>query len=178
MSDKTLILVHPGSMCGSARMHLGKFEADAAREAVLYEVEHHNGPLIVIDGFLSDELSVQERAIIEDRLIKSENEGHLCLRVWGCDAGEDPFTGWRSFGLQGRHAVFEDQRAAIRSVSHMIDTADVEVTGAWATDDLSSGCATSVLQELQQAIGNKTVVQMSPYALREPDEDLNDIEPA
>lgn len=178
MSDKTLILVHPGSMCGSARMHLGKYEADAAREAVLYEVEHHNGPLIIIDGFLSDELSAQEQAVIEDRLIKGESEGHLSLRIWGCDAGEDPIAGWNSFGMQGQHAVFEDQRAAIKSVSHMIGTAEIEVTGAWATDDLSSGCATSVLQELQQALGDKAVVQMSPYALREPDQDFDDIEPA
>jgi len=90
-APEALVLVHPGSMCGSARMFLGKSEADGARNAVLGEVAAHTGPIVVIDGFLSDELTSSEQAIIEEALSSNAEAGHLALRLWGCDAGEAPY---------------------------------------------------------------------------------------
>jgi hypothetical protein len=161
-------------MRGSARASLGRAAADAAREEVLHEVATHTGDLIVIDGFLSDELSDQEAEIIETSLIENEAEGHLALRVWGCDAGEDPYLYWRGFGLEGRHATFDGQEEAAKAVSEMIQDGDVVITGAWVRDDLSSGCATSVMLALKEVLGERCDVTMSDCALREPDEELDD----
>ena len=55
-SNPILVLVHPGSACGSADMNLGKFEARAARAELAYELDYWHGTLLVIDGELSDEL--------------------------------------------------------------------------------------------------------------------------
>ena len=52
-----LILVHPGSLCGSADMNLCD-EADAAREAVIDELNGWSGSILVLDGWLSDELGL------------------------------------------------------------------------------------------------------------------------
>jgi len=137
----------------------------------------HEGGLIVIDGFLSDELSAAENAVIIEALERNGREGHLALRVWGCDAGETPPAEWTSFGLTNRQAVFDGQEEAAAELSFLIDTPHVEVTGAWARDDLTSGCATSVLLALREMMGDRSTITMSPCALREPDETPDDLEP-
>lgn len=53
---KTLILVHPGSLCGSANFNLGKQEARAVRDEVIAELSAWDGNILVLDGALSDEL--------------------------------------------------------------------------------------------------------------------------
>jgi hypothetical protein len=56
MTQKLLVIVHPGSACGSADFNLGKFEARAARDTLRGAIEDWEGGVIVIDGELSDEL--------------------------------------------------------------------------------------------------------------------------
>lgn len=53
---RVLVLVHPGSACGSANFNIGKFEARAARDALCSELDNWRGDVLVIDGELSDEL--------------------------------------------------------------------------------------------------------------------------
>ncbi|MFX4299989.1 hypothetical protein [Pseudosulfitobacter pseudonitzschiae] len=165
---KTLILVHPGSLCGSARAMLGKYDADAAREEILYQVSHHHGPLVVIDGSFSDELSRAENELIETSLARNEALGYLALRIWGCDAGDAPYIGWKPTGLMGKHAVFDGQEEAACSIADLIDTPIIEITGAWATEDRSSGCVCSVHDALVSVHGPARDIRVSDMALMEP----------
>lgn len=169
---KTLILVHPGSLCGSARAMLGKYDADAAREEILYEVSHHHGPLVIIDGSFSDELSRAENELIETSLARNEALGHLALRIWGCDAGEAPYIGWKPTGLAGKHAVFDGQEEAACAIADILDTGQILITGAWATEDGSSGCVCSVRDALIASLGPDRNIEISETALMEPDCDL------
>jgi len=177
MSDKfenapeALVLVHPGSLCGSARMAIGKQEANAIRENILEEVARHNGPLVVIDGFLSDELSFHENSLINEALVENAAEGHLALRLWGCDAGEDTYSGWTSYGAPMEEAVFDGQEQAAKMIAARLADHRIVITGAWATDDLSTGCATSVLVALREALGGQAEVVYSSNVLYEPFED-------
>lgn len=170
----TLILVHPGSLCGSARSMLGKFEADAARDEILHEVSHHEGPLIIIDGSFSDELSRAENELIESSLARNEALGHLALRIWGCDAGEPPYTGWKSTGLMDRHAVFDGQEEAARAIAEILDCDMILITGAWATENGSSGCVCSVRDALLEVLGKDMDIRISGTALMEPVDDPED----
>jgi hypothetical protein len=173
-APEVLVLVHPGSMCGSARMFLGKSEADGARSAVLEEVAAHLGPIVVIDGFLSDELTSTEQAIIDEALSSNADAGHLAVRLWGCDAGEAPYPGWAPFGASMEGAVFEGQEKAATAIAPRLADHRIFVTGAWATEDLSSGCASSVLVALREALGDAAEVEHSDNVLYEPDPSLDD----
>ena len=166
---KALVLVHPGSMCGSAEMQIGRDRATELRKAVLKEVSEHTGPLVVIDGFLSDELFPEEDALIMEALQRNAEQGHFARRFWGCDGGEEPFDAWESFGADdGEQTEFEGQEAAAETFAHHLAHTEIRVSGAWATDDLSSGCATSVMIVLREQLGENVVVRHSWYAFYEP----------
>lgn len=51
-----MIVVHPGSACGSANFNLGKYEGRAARDGLVHEISNWSGSVLVVDGELSDEL--------------------------------------------------------------------------------------------------------------------------
>lgn len=165
----TLILVHPGSLCGSARSILGRLDANAARDEILFEVSQHQGDLVVIDGSLSDELSRGENETIEASLARVEADGHLALRIWGCDSGEAPYIGWKATGLQGRHAVFDGQEEAAAAIADILGSGEISVTGAWATQDGSTGCVCSVRDALVDTLGDIGCITISETALMEPD---------
>lgn len=171
-----LVLVHPGSLCGSAAAQLGKMDARAAREEILMEVAQHEGGLLVIDGCLSDELSQDEQQMIEAALDRAAARGALAARLWGCDAGEEPFDAWRGRALADGTSITDHQDTAAAAAAVHISAPEIIVTGAWATPDHSSGCASSVLLALREALGEKAVVRMSPSALEEPDEFDEDLE--
>lgn len=149
----TLVLVHPGSLCGSAESQLGKYEARSLQEGLKYRLDEHEGAIVVIDGFLSDEIHSNLRASITDALDRAEAAGHLALRVWGCDAGEPPFEGWEdlyAFGDVPEGSVFDGQEEAAKALAARIWASNhaIECTGAWARSDMTSGCVTSVMQVL------------------------------
>lgn len=173
-TPEALVLVHAGSLCGSARIFIGKQEADSARHAVLQEVADHRGPLIVIDGFLSDELSSHEQALIDEALAENAASGHLALRLWGCDAGESPYPSWAPFGASMEGAVFEGQEEAATAIAPRLADHRILVTGAWATEDLSTGCASSVLVALREALGSAAEIEHSDHVVYEPDPSLDD----
>lgn len=170
-SDReTLILVHPGSMCGSARMQLGRREADAARAEVLDRVASHDGPLLVIDGALSDELSHSENALINQAVQRSVAAGHLAGRVWGCDSGEAPFTGWSGLRTDGGRLVFDGQEAAASDLAPALPQGPILVTGAWAGSNSGDGCVNSVANAIRAVLGRETPVGIDETALLMPPE--------
>ena len=167
---ETLILVHPGSMCGSARMQLGRAEADAARAEVLDRVRAHEGPLLVIDGALSDELSVAENALIDRAVLAAGYRGQLAARVWGCDSGEVPYCRWAGFRSDDGPLVFDGQEAAATDLVPSLPDGPVLVTGAWAGTNASDGCVNSVANAIRSVLGREARVGIDATALLMPEE--------
>lgn len=169
-APETLILVHPGSMCGSARMQMGRLEADAARAEVLERVRSHDGPLFVIDGALSDELSASENALIEAALCRSEAAGHPAGRLWGCDSGEAPFPGWSGRRADRGPLVFDGQRAAAEALAPSLPAGPVLITGAWAGSNADQGCVNAVANAVRAVLGREARVGIDETALLMPEE--------
>ena len=171
---EALVLVHAGSLCGSARMQLGRPEADAARAEILDEVASHEGPLVIIDGSMSDEISPHENTLMEAALARNAEAGHLSLRMWGCDEGVGPYPEWTPFGGSREGLSFGGQVEAAEAVAPRLADNAITVTGAWATEDLSSGCASSVVTALRAALGPGAIIEHSPCVLYEPEEELEE----
>ncbi|KKL25219.1 hypothetical protein LCGC14_2407500, partial [marine sediment metagenome] len=137
---KTLVLVHPGSMFGSAEWAIGG-KVQLYRNNIRRQILEHTGNFIVIDGFLSDEIDTEfEEAIhcgLCNAVTNANQAGPLdsvsAMRAWGCDGGESPFDEWESFGSVCLPSVFDGQGEAAEFLCKHLRTDVVEVTGAWAT---------------------------------------------
>ena len=171
-ANNLLILVHPGSLFGSAETNLGKLEARAAREEIWQTVLDHEGSLLVIDGMFSDEIPPAHDAGIEEALGAARARGGLAIRAWGCDAGEAPPAGWlsRRRELDGKEPFVADgQREVIERLARdmgadFVDLA-IGVTGAWASYG-ESGCVNSVVDAVRECGGKATALDCALY---EPD---------
>lgn len=171
MTDaETLFLVHPGSMCGSARMQLGRSDADAARYAVLDRVLNHDGPLFVIDGALSDELPSHDDDLINRAVRKAVDAGYPAGRVWGCDSGEMPGAKWSGSLTGGGTLVFDGQEAAATQLAPLIPAGCTLVTGAWAGSNANEGCVNSVANAIRSVLGREGRVGIDETAIMMPPE--------
>lgn len=159
-----LILVHPGSACGSADFNLGRSEAEAARERLCEDLDEWHGSLIVIDSSLSDEIAWRphlcnairralSRADPEDRnrthlpappdlpseeqLRDSCPEAGFALRIWGCDDVGPHHA--ETVALLLKSGIFDPGRASL------------SITGAWYDPDGDEGCVNAVAAGLRQA---------------------------
>lgn len=138
---ETLVVVHPGSCCGSADFNLGRYEASGEREYLATFLERWDGPVIVIDGGLSDELPDYPtlNAALLSALARAKDAGQASMRVYGCDEEER------------RHQAAATRRLIKRGVLR----ADVPVrlTGAWVGGDSAddTGCVNSVAKVLREA---------------------------
>lgn len=144
-----LVVVHPGSACGSADYNIGRFEARAARDALVTALKTWHGGVLVIDGELSDELPdfPALNGAIDVALSQARDRGHTSLRVVGDDP--DQVKRISEFVKKGGSAVREFQ---------------YEVTGAWYHPEDGSGCVGSVITQLQK-MGCKARVHESAVEL-------------
>ena len=174
---KTLVLVLPGSMFGSAESQLGR-KAREYRNAVAEEILSHDGHFAVIDGFLSDEIQSGFDDVIEkglsNAILAAERMGYpnsiSAVRMYGCDTGEVAYDGWqenRSFCLD---KYFDGPDDAAQFLSRYLETSEITVTGAWATLDDNSGCVNGVAQTLRSLMPN-IQVRISETAIFEEYED-------
>jgi hypothetical protein len=149
-SQHILVLVHPGSACGSADYNLGKVNAREARENLIQTLDQWNGALLVIDGELSDELDFypQFSRSIETALHRAKGLGLIGQRV----IGNDPDQVLRI--TEFVTSMSEQDKA---------DTA-FTVTGAWLHPEDGTGCVGSVHQQLL-ALGCKSQVDDSAVSL-------------
>ena len=140
-----LILVHPGSLCGSADMNLCD-EADAAREAVIDELNGWSGSILVLDGWLSDELGLYPllKKAIDDAISRSPM---LAERL----EADDP-----------EHAEIAVNHLAQLRVP--LDT-PISLTGAWYEPDFDSGCVLHTQQGLLEAGYTNVKVMQSAAVL-------------
>lgn len=140
--NRMLVIVHPGSACGSADMNIGRYNADYLRAEMTGLILSWDGGVVVIDSDLSDELNETWRRsyrelgeAIEQAVERAQTQGKLALRVVANDFGE--YT----------------QMEAIRDIvqTHQWDPAklNVTLTGAWVHDD-GQGCVHSVREVLEE----------------------------
>lgn len=157
------VLVHPGSMFGSAEHNLGEREASRARDEVFAELAHSDGSMniAVIHGFLPDE--IEPTRLVELKIAEAINHesGLGALRLWGCDAGSDadpelgPFDG-----------EFNHQSSAAEHLATLVeDGAKITVSGAWHDPVDGIGCVTGVAEVLANAFGKRAEIRISAKAL-------------
>jgi hypothetical protein len=135
---RTFVLVHPGSLCGSADAMLEDAEAERTRRGILAFLRAlASDPgiqILVIEGMFSDELPTwmpEVAALLED----ARAEGRSVLAH--DDDAEDHLRPW-----QYRAADFVESLADRGQ--------EVFVGGAWLhTGDLPGGCVTAVAETLQ-----------------------------
>jgi hypothetical protein len=144
---KTLVIVHPGSCCGSANDHYGsRSTANAVRDGLVYEWNSWQGGVIVIDGELSDELPdyPELNSALSGILARAKQNGLISIRRFG----HDP-----------------DQVSVIKTLLKKLNlptgAVHFDVTGAWYYND-TEGCVTSVYDAIT-SLGYKATI--SDYAL-------------
>lgn len=130
--NSLLVLVHPGSACGSANANLGRFDARAARSGLVSELAVWTGGLLVIDGSLSDELDGYPHfaEAITLALDRAKVAGAISLRVFGSDDND-----------------FNQTKATQAFLAeHALDpaTSAITLTGAWYDDSGLDGCVNDV----------------------------------
>lgn len=158
--QKILVIVHPGSCCGSADMNLGRYEARPLRDYLAAAVNAWRGPVLVIDGCLSDEL--REPAYehlgraIKNALRRAKYAKLPAKREWGCDDCGP--------GSSGATEALIKQR--------LIATGDhVVLTGAWATRGETWGCVNGAANVLDAAGISNEFHDSAFYELEDEDED-------
>lgn len=150
---KILVLVHPGSACGSATFNLGNDEARRARSELTHELNAWTGGVIVIDGELSDELEgwpIYANAI-EGALERARQAGHVSVRL----DGHDP-------------AHLARIREFVRREPELSHAADFTVSGAWYHPEDETGCVGTTVSALR-ALGCRA--QVSDAAVCMPSEE-------
>ena len=136
-----LIIVHPGSACGSADMNLGSPNAENQRLDMQEFVEAWEGAIVVIDGELSSELEDGRRSwmewgkAIQTSMDKAEANGFLATRVLGDDMGD--------------YTQMDAARDLVKTHGWTPQNATIALTGAWI-DDEGGGCVMSVKEALEE----------------------------
>jgi len=135
---EVLILVHPGSACGSANFNLGKTSAASGRDGLILDLELSAGHVFVIDGEFSDEIENYEKfcAAINDALKRAHDRGDFAERIMGDD--NDDFN-------QVAAAQTLIKRHGLSTTKH-----HVLLTGAWFDPDGKHGCVNSVYEVFSQ----------------------------
>ena len=127
---EVMVVVHPGSACGSADFNLGD-EAGRAREVLARDIMAWAGDMLVVDGVLSDEIGHYALLAIALENAGDQKEARF-VRCRACDDdGEWPHIVRRTFDREwpgGPHRV--------------------TVTGAWLHDD-GGGCVGAVAEALR-----------------------------
>lgn len=131
-----LIVVHPGSACGSADFNLGSYGAEA-RAFLIQDLQHWSGGVIVIDGDLSNELAMPRfrplDQAIKAALSQAAAKGAIAVRR----AGNDP--------AQGRVV-----RQIIKQLGLLPTMTKFSLTGAWVQSSDDGGCVADVHRVLMR----------------------------
>lgn len=156
--NEFLVLVHPGSACGSANDNIGKWAANGARDGLVMELDNWRGSVIVLETDLSDEIvnyPLLDQAI-NNALQRAKADGLVSLRLMGEDPQQKDFI--RDFV----NTLTPEQKK----------TATFEVTGAWFYREDGGGCVGGVYDAL---IAMGCQANVSEYALCE-DELVDEID--
>lgn len=165
LNQNILVVVHPGSVFLSGRSQISEASFRETSANLFRDIQNADG-LVIIDGSLSDGVPETIQALIRKKFQECERAGAPAMRVWGCDAGERPYAGWEQHGMPGT-AVHDGQALAAAAISAQLHgVGSITVTGAWATQDNSSGCVCDVADVLRAALPDCAVI-VSDHALYE-----------
>jgi hypothetical protein len=133
--DRILVLVHPGSACGSADFHHGSPYAETERAMLVRALDSWEGPLVVVDSDLSDEIGGYPplARAIADALARSTLSSHATRLLAG--DGKEDYDGTDWVPQVRDHVVATGARHAV-------------ITGAWYHDDDDGGCVNAVYDAL------------------------------
>ena len=143
--EKTLVVVHPGSACGSADFNLGGVEAAQARERLSNTVFKWTGPVLVIDGELSDELAIY--ALPALALINKEDAGST-ERTMACALTSDDWV----------------EKACLFISERVNPETEILLTGAWHQKEDRKGCIDAVEKNLNE-MGYRTEISACALVL-------------
>lgn len=130
--DPILVVVHPGSACGSADFNLGsRLNGDAARDGLRHEFDGWRGGVIVLSGTLDDELPNYPalNTALDGLLERAKAAGKVAIRA----RAEDPAQASVIKRLLGN----PKNRGS-----------EYVVTGAWLYDK-EQGCVGDVIQAIR-----------------------------
>lgn len=155
-----LILVHPGSLCGSADYNIGRLNACAARDEIASQLNGWNGRLLVLDGALSDELPSYRQL----------NEA-IRQAVARCSTA----TGF------GRRVDADDPDHSEIAVRHLREariplSTEVFVTGAWYHPGNDGGCVNGAFDALKAAGYRKASIDDSACSIDQGDDEDNQLD--
>jgi hypothetical protein len=136
MTQRLLVIVHPGSACGSADFNLGH-TAGTNRRMLAQDIAQWHGGVLVIDGELSDELPRYPalQSAITKALNQAKSNGFIAQRVYG-DA-------------EGSPNQMQVARRFIKTMKLQPRDWQIALTGAWA--DAADGCVASVRDVFHRA---------------------------
>lgn len=146
-----LILVHPGSACGSADFHHGTSYASSERAMLVDRLMTWQGDLVVADSDLSDELSGYPELAnaIDEALARAASSGHAARLLAGDHDDDYDECDWVS--------QIEEHVVGLGSTRAII-------TGAWYHPDDDHGCVNAVYDALQET-GVRVEVDESALAI-------------
>lgn len=135
-----LVVVHPGSLCGSVNMHLG-IAAESTRHAVTSEICEWAGAVAVIGGDFDDELEHPRYASLRAALSRA------------------------SFKVYGAATDLGLKKAARRILRRfrIDERCRVTVTGAWHDHD-GNGCVTCVAKTMMGRAGGAVAISKNAPA--------------
>lgn len=145
--SQILVIVHPGSACGSADFNYGnRTTAEIYREALIREWRNWRGGVVVIDSALSDELPGYPhlKAALDNLLVRAAAAGRPAIRTRANDPKQNLAIG-----------------TLLRKWKLPKDQAQFLVTGAWHYPD-DRGCVGGVCRTIR-ALDYRA--EISPAAL-------------
>jgi hypothetical protein len=148
-----LVLTHPGSACGSADSLLGRYDARSSRDGLSHELERWDGHILVVDGELSDEISMYmtyNRAL-EHALHRAKGAGLISARVFACD---NLTPNWPTKVAK-----------AVKAMRLPTDN-PIVVSGAWFVPNEQYGCVNATDRALGRA--GYTNIRISDYVVVDP----------
>lgn len=156
-----MVVVHPGSACGSANSSLGKGSANLYRAEIASDVQNHVGHILVVDGEFSDELPYYPmfNTAISNAVVHAKHAGYQGTRIKADDESTSDWT------------VLVANK--IEAMGVQTDS-PVSLTGAWFCEDDSSGCVNATRAILTQRGFHCTVLDS---AARDPEGDLDGEDP-
>ena len=171
---KTLVVVHPASLMSNAEHWICPEILSTCRTNICNQIRAHEGNIIILESnypFEPDELL--EDALqtgLENAVGVATDYGCLnpasALRIWGADEQTPPFGQYTGSGSWYIPRVYTRQQRISSFLCNHLQTDDIEITGAWATLDDSTGCVNAVAKSFRLGMPN-VKVRISETALFE-----------
>lgn len=153
-----LIMVHPGSACGSLNSAFGRSGGGAYRDGLVIDLNNSKGGVLVVDGELSDELPHY-----------SEFDAAIKNALQRAEAGKFPFG--RIMADDQSHQWVGKVIKTVRSMGY-VATDKISVSGIWVGTregyGVNSGCVTAVYKGLRRA--GYVRAEISDWAIPDVDE--------